>query len=179
MSRISQQLRLGCGVAGASPYEAGIAALREDTQQWWADTLARDPTELEEDDEPATADAEGLRRFLEGEVLPWFEAHKKELANRPLIREQALGESLDPDRLERLGRYEVHFDRKLERMLAMLPRLKDLRQGRSRADPFRKTMAVALCTAAAVGGIPASEAHLRPAALLPSCRWPPAAAILA
>jgi hypothetical protein len=59
----------------------------------------------------------------------WFEARKKELANRPLIREQAFGESLDPDKLERLGRYEVHLDRKLERMLAMLLRLKDLRQG--------------------------------------------------
>jgi hypothetical protein len=40
------------------------------------------------------------------------------------------GESLDPDRLERLGRYEVYLDRKLERMLAMLLRLKDLRQAR-------------------------------------------------
>jgi hypothetical protein len=111
------------------PYEAATAALREDTQQWWADTLARDPAELEEDEEPATADAEGLRRFLDDEVLPWFEARKKELANRPLIREQAFGESLDPDKLERLGRYEVHLDRKLERTLAMLLRLKDLRQG--------------------------------------------------
>ena len=109
------------------PYEAATAALREDTQQWWADTLARDPAELEEDEEPATADAEGLRRFLENEVLPWFETRKKELANRPLIRDQAFGESLDPDKLERLGRYEVHLDRKLERMLAMLLRLKDLR----------------------------------------------------
>jgi hypothetical protein len=91
--------------------------------------IARDPAELEEDEEPFSGDAEGLRRFLEDEVLPWFEARKKELANRPLIREQAFGESLDPDKLERLGRYEVHLDRKLERTLAMLLRLKDLRQG--------------------------------------------------
>ena len=56
---------------------------------------------------------------------------KKELANRPLIREQAFGESLYADKLERLSRYEVHLDRKLERMLAMLLRLKDLRQGAS------------------------------------------------
>jgi hypothetical protein len=32
-----------------------------------------------------------VRRFLEAEVLPWFESRKKELANRPLIREQAFG----------------------------------------------------------------------------------------
>jgi hypothetical protein len=41
-------------------------ALREDTQAWWAEVLASDPDELEEGEEPATADAEGLRRFLEG-----------------------------------------------------------------------------------------------------------------
>ena len=96
---------------------------------WWADVLARDPDDMEEGEEPATADVEGLRRFLEGEVMDWFENRKKDLANRPLIREQAFGEALDPDKLERLGRYEVHLDRKLERMLTMLLRLKDLRQG--------------------------------------------------
>jgi hypothetical protein len=75
-------------------YEAALAALREDTREWWADMLTRNPDELEEE-APATADTEGLRRFLEGEVLPWFETRKKELANRPLIREQAFGEALD------------------------------------------------------------------------------------
>jgi hypothetical protein len=110
-------------------YEAALAALRDDTQAWWADTLTRDPDELDRDETPAKADAESLRRFLEGKVMPWFETRRKELANRPLIREQAFGEALDPDKLERLGRYEVHLDRKLERMLAMLLRLKDLRQG--------------------------------------------------
>ena len=36
-------------------YERALAALREDTRQWWAATLARDPLELMDDDEPATA----------------------------------------------------------------------------------------------------------------------------
>jgi len=110
-------------------YAAALAALREDTRQWWEDMLARDPGDLEEGETPLTADADGLRGFLEDEVFPWFENRKKELANRPLIREQAFGEALDPDKLERLGRYEVHLDRKFERMLSMLLRLKDLRQG--------------------------------------------------
>jgi len=65
--------------------------------------------------------------FLEKKVLPWYVQRRKELENRPLIRAQAFGESLDPDKLERLSRYEVHLDRKLERMLTMLIRLKDLR----------------------------------------------------
>jgi hypothetical protein len=85
-------------------YEAALASLRSDTQAWWVEVLARDPDELYGNQEPATADVDGLRRFLEGDVLPWFETRKKELANRPLIREQAFGESLDPDKLERLGR---------------------------------------------------------------------------
>lgn len=110
-------------------YEAALAALRGDTRDWWADLLARDPDELDEGEEAATPDEASLRRFLEGTVLPWYATRKKELANRPLIREQAFGEALDPDKLERLGRYEVHLDRKLERMLAMLLRLKDLRAG--------------------------------------------------
>jgi len=42
---------------------------------------------------------------------------------------QPFGEALDPDKLERLGRYELHLDRKLERMLSKLLRLKELRQG--------------------------------------------------
>jgi hypothetical protein len=40
-------------------------ALHEDTQAWWAEALAFGPDELDEDEEPATADVEGLRRFLE------------------------------------------------------------------------------------------------------------------
>src|SRR5450631_4421832 len=62
-------------------------------------------------------------------VQPWYDDQNKELANRQVIQEQAFGEALDPDRLERLGRYEVHLDRKFERVLAMLLRLKDLRKG--------------------------------------------------
>jgi hypothetical protein len=43
-----------------------------------------------------------------------------------LIREQAFGEARS-DKLQRLGRHEVHLDRNLERMLTML-RLKELRR---------------------------------------------------
>ena len=45
-----------------------------------------------------------------------------------MIREHALGEALALKAFERLAHYEVHLDRKLERTLAMLLRLKDLRR---------------------------------------------------
>ena len=44
-------------------YEAALAALREDTCEWWADMLARHLDK--QGKEPATADEAGLRRFLE------------------------------------------------------------------------------------------------------------------
>ena len=43
-------------------------------------------------------------------------------------RENVRGEVFPCEKLEQLSRYEVHLDRKLERMLAMLLRLQDLRR---------------------------------------------------
>ena len=109
-------------------YEAALTALRDDIREWWEETLADVAEEPDEGEEPYTADVDGLRRFIEGEVLPWHATRRNDIANRPLIQEQAHGEALDPDKLERLGRYEVHLDRKLERTLAMLLKLKELRR---------------------------------------------------
>ena len=61
--------------------------------------------------------------FIGIQLMPWHARRRTELANRPLIREQAFGESLDADKLEVLTRYEMHLDRKFERMLTMLMRL--------------------------------------------------------
>ena len=109
-------------------YEQAVAALRADTREWWDDMISRDPEDVDEDEDPFTADSDGLRRFIEKELRPWYVQRRKELENRPLIRAQAFGQSLDPDKLSRLARYEVHLDRKLERTLAMLLRLQDLRR---------------------------------------------------
>ena len=106
-------------------YDEALSALRKDTRDWWLNTLA---DEEDEDSPKLIADEKSLSRFIRDQVLPWFDARRRELALRPVIRKQALGESLDPSRLERLARYEVHLDRKLERMLTMLIRLKDLRE---------------------------------------------------
>jgi hypothetical protein len=112
-----------------SAYSRALAALRDDTRTWWEEQLCWNADDYEEGKIPYGADAESLRRFLEAEILPWYEKRRRELEHRPLIRAQALGEAIDPHRLERLARYEVHLDRKLERMLAMLLKLQDLRRG--------------------------------------------------
>ena len=109
-----------------------MAALREDPRGWWANQLTWEPDDYDEDQTPYRADTESLKRFLETEVLPWYEKRRQELEYRPLIRAQAFGEAVDPDRLDRLARYEVHLDRKLERMLTMLFKLQELRRAASR-----------------------------------------------
>jgi hypothetical protein len=109
---------------GPEAYQSALAELRWDTQQWWAQTV-RAP---DDEDEPYTGDGAGLQRFLEAKVETWYATRRRELENRPLIRAQAYGEACDLDDLERLARYESHLDRKLERTLAMLLRLKELRQ---------------------------------------------------
>jgi hypothetical protein len=113
----------------ASAYSHALAELREDTREWWEEQLSWGRDDYEEGQTPYRADTESLKRFLEDEVLPWYEKRRQELDYRPLIRDQAFGEAVDPDRLERLARYEVHLDRKLERMLAMLFKLQGLRRG--------------------------------------------------
>jgi hypothetical protein len=109
-------------------YSRALAALREDTHNWWGEQLGWNADDYEKGQVPYAADAASLKRFLEDEVLPWYEKRRQELDYRPLIRAQAFGEAVDPDRLERLARYEVHLDRKLERMLAMLFKLQELRR---------------------------------------------------
>ena len=76
------------------------------------------------------ADADGLLQFLEREAQE-LESRRLELESPEFIREQSLGEGLKPEHLEGLTRYEVHLDRKLERMLTMLLRLKELNVDRA------------------------------------------------
>ena len=109
-------------------YKAALAALREDTRQWWEERLARDAETLGGDGEPAIADGRGAAQVPRRRSAAVVRDPPEGLFNRPLIREQAFGEALDPDKLQKLARYEVHLDRKLERMLSMLLRLKELRR---------------------------------------------------
>jgi len=119
---------LSAGKAGA--YEAALAELDEGTRTSWQEELAPELEDTDEDkdqdeyEEPYTADATGLAEYLQRSVLPGCARQLGYVENRSVIREQVLGEALDLDGLEPLSRYEVHLDRKLERTLAMLLRLR-------------------------------------------------------
>ena len=115
----------------AGVYDRALKAVREDTRTWWADALEGEYDDEDEEGETVsqwTPDATSLRKWLETSVMDWYASRIKELDNRPLIRAQAIGEAFYPHQLDRLARYEIHLDRKFEKTLAMLLKLKDLRE---------------------------------------------------
>jgi hypothetical protein len=114
----------------ADAYDPALAKLHESTQNSWEHQLAWEPDDYNADDTPYDADAPSLLRFIETETLGWYDRQREQIELRSRVRSQAIGESLDPGRLERLARYEVHLDRKFERTLSMLLRLQELRQRR-------------------------------------------------
>ena len=109
------------GVSGA--YERALAALRDDTRAAWEECLEEDP----EDGLTCEPTPEALRAWIECHWKDWYSQPIAELQNRDAIRDQALGMAYAADDLGVSARYEVHLDRKLERTLAMLIRLRELR----------------------------------------------------
>jgi hypothetical protein len=112
---------------GKGAYKQALVAVREDTGEWWQQVLERDGGE-----EAYSPSAASLLRFLQEEVRPRYDEKREQVGRRPLLRSQALGGAFGPRQLEGVARYEVHLDRKLERMLAMLLKLKKLKRP---ADP--------------------------------------------
>ena len=105
---------------GATAYDRALRALQADSRAWWQDYL---------DDEEFTATTEGLAEFIHKHLEPFCMQAEKEARHHEAIKAQALGEGLQAHRLEKLNRYETHLDRKFERTLGMLLKLKDLKRG--------------------------------------------------
>ncbi len=112
------------GAGGPDAYARALAALREDTRSSWLEWLA----ESDANDPTYRPTAEALEAWLRRHWTEWYDGPIAELEHRDAIREQAFGSAYATQRLEVTARYEVHLDRKLERTLAMLIRLRDLRR---------------------------------------------------
>lgn len=103
---------------GAHAFDKALRALRPDTREWWQECL-------DEEEYPATAT--GLAAFICEQIEPSCLVREKEARHHEAIKAQTLGEGLQPHSLEKLTRYETHLDRKFERTLAMILKLKELR----------------------------------------------------
>jgi hypothetical protein len=104
--------------AGPNAYIKARRALIQESRDYWDE-------HVEEESFPATA--EGLAAFIRESLEPICFQMAREAEYTPAIKAQTLGEGLQAHRLEKLIRYETHLDRKFERTLAMLLKLKDLR----------------------------------------------------
>ena len=103
---------------GPNAYAKARRALIQESRDWWDEHVA-------EEEHPATA--EGLAEFIRDSLEPICYRMAREAQFTPAIKAQTLGEGLRAHLLEKLNRYETHLDRKFERTLAMLLKLKQLR----------------------------------------------------
>jgi hypothetical protein len=108
---------------GADAYERSLAALRDDTRTYWLECLSEQPA----DGLTYAPTAEALKAWIGRHWKEWYDDPIIELEHRDAIRDQALGTAYAVHALDVPARYEVHLDRKLERTLAMLFRLRELR----------------------------------------------------
>ena len=110
---------------GDRAYDKALRALLSDSREWWKSYV---------EEEEYTADAAGLARFITEHLSPLCYQQEKESRHHDAIVNQTIGEGLQAYRLEKLSRYETHLDRKFERTLAMLIKLKDLRSNRAESN---------------------------------------------
>lgn len=71
--------------------------------------------------------ARSLSTYIHDVLEPVFNELEKRSRYQSAIKTQTLGEGLQAHKLEQLSRYETHLDRKFERSLAMLLKMKELR----------------------------------------------------
>jgi hypothetical protein len=103
---------------GDRAYDKAVRALMPDTREWWQNRV---------DDEESSANATDLLAFISDIVTPYCYQQEKESRHHEAIVNQTIGEGLQAYKLEKLSRYETHLDRKFERTLTMLIKLKELR----------------------------------------------------
>ncbi|MFZ1538914.1 MAG: hypothetical protein WAT23_16215 [Chromatiaceae bacterium] len=106
--------------SGHQAYAKARRALLQESRDWWDEHV---------EEEEYQANAQGLEQFIREKLEPICIRMEQEARLTPAIQVQTLGEGLQVHRLEKLNRYETHLDRKFERTLAMILKLKQLHSG--------------------------------------------------
>jgi hypothetical protein len=99
-------------------YNNALNLMCEEDREWWEVTI---------EDEENQATEEDLLAFVLAKLKPWYEHQLTVATHHAEIKAQAFGEGVRSDRLVILNRYESHLDRKFQRTLSMLIKLKELR----------------------------------------------------
>ena len=99
-------------------YQQALDLLCDEDREWWEESV-----EIEEYENSS----EALLAFILRNLKPWYEHQMTITTHHAEIKAQAFGEGVQPHRLVTLNRYETHLDRKFQRTLAMLIKLKELK----------------------------------------------------
>lgn len=104
---------------------AALECLREDSIDWWElNLLDQDP----DNTDTPKARSERLLAFLKGELQKAMDEQVARVEERPDVRLQAWGQSLDPFRAVKLMALDGELDRQFERTLGILLKLQAMRQ---------------------------------------------------
>lgn len=105
---------------GDKAYEKAVRAMAPDDQDTWQEWMS---------EEQFFPTADSLREYIDTHLWPDAAKMEIEVLHHFAIKNQTLGEGLKPIELESLCRYETHLDRKFQRILGMLVKLKEMRKG--------------------------------------------------
>lgn len=104
--------------------DAALACLRQDSLDWWANVVA-DEGEADTTEERAAR----LLSFIIGSLQEQMTDQIQAVEQRPAVRLQVWGQSLDPFRTAKLMALDGELDRQFERTLGMLLKLQVMRAG--------------------------------------------------
>jgi hypothetical protein len=117
---------------GADAYERALSVVTDATREAWESWIGSAPR----DGTPEyAATAESFRTYIENDIAHWEGREAVAIEARPALRLQAIGESFNPARMERLLSIDTRIDRDLERAVTMLVKLQELRL----REPARST----------------------------------------
>ena len=106
----------------SNSYDQGLDSLHIDDQTKWHETLDK------RQDEWISENAEDLLSWV-SELKADYEARINEVENRYQVKQQTLGKAyLTNDSYDKNFKYEVGFSRQLERSIAMLLKLQEMRK---------------------------------------------------
>lgn len=123
---LAQMTKIKDKVEACKDYEQAVKLLPEDAvdefEDGWVGATDDEDETLVYDKTPAH-----LAIFIASNLIPALQKRAIQSRYAQDIANQLQGQAFNPEKLELIGRYETHLDRKLERMLAMLIKMQELR----------------------------------------------------
>lgn len=126
--------KLRAKVAKAPDYAKAFFMLPEDLRESYESRLGEEMVGFTpKDGDPELVydygtEIEDLLYFLDSELIPNLEGQTLQHRYVEDIANQLKGQAFNPEKLELIGRYETHLDRKLEKMLGMLIKIQEIRR---------------------------------------------------